>query len=78
MINEKSMRWSIKITSVIVGLLILFIVATTATDPYEMATLNDLKALRGAAMLGFMGWLFTYVSTLRPRVVKTRPKEDHV
>ena len=66
MINEKVMRWVIKITSVFTGLLILFIVATTATDPYELATLNDLKALRTAAMLGFMGWLFVYVSTLRP------------
>ncbi len=66
MINEKTMRWSMKITSVIVGLLILFIVATTATDPYEIATLDDLKALRGAAMLGFMGWLLTFAALLKP------------
>lgn len=66
MINEKAMRWTIRITSVIIGLLILFSVAMVATDHYEMATLNDLKILRGAAMLGFMGWLFTFVSTLRP------------
>lgn len=67
MSKNKVITWPIKIISIFFGLLILFIVSTTATDPYELATLNDLKALRFAGMLGFMGWLFTFVSTLRPR-----------
>jgi len=66
MIEEKVMRWVIRIMSVLTGILILFIVATTATDPYEVATLNDLKALRTAGMLGFIGWFFVYASTLKP------------
>jgi len=66
MINDNVIRIVVKIISILAGLLILLIVATTATDPYELATLNDLKALRTAAMLGFIGWIFTYASTLRP------------
>lgn len=70
MIENKVMKWTIKIISVLAGVLILLIVSTTATDPYELATLDDLTALRAAGMLGFMGWLFTYASTLRPSKTK--------
>lgn len=70
MTENKILKIGLRVLSIFVGILILFIVATTATDPYELATLDDLTALRAAAMLGFMGWLFTYVSTLRPSKTK--------
>ena len=70
MIENKVMRWTIKITSMFAGILILLIVATTATDPYELATLQDIRAFRAAGMLGFMGWVFAFVSTIKP------PKEN--
>ncbi len=66
MIEDKIFRIGLRVLSIFTGLLILLIVSTTATDPYELATLDDLSALRAAGILGFMGWLFTYVSTLRP------------
>ena len=65
--ENKILRIVMRVTSILVGLLILLILGTTAVDPYQFATLNDLKALRMAGMLGFMGWLFVYVSTLGPR-----------
>ena len=54
--------------SVVAGftaLFILFIVSTMAATVDDI-TPDSVTALRGAAMLGFMGWLFVLSNTLRP------------
>ena len=64
--EEKVMRIVLRVFSLITGLLILFIVATNPSVFADL-TVDDVTALRGAAMMGFMGWLFVFVLTIRPR-----------
>ena len=64
--EEKVMRIVLRVFAILVGLFILFIVSTNATD-IKTITVDEVTALRGAAMMGFMGWLFVYVFTTRPR-----------
>ncbi len=70
MIEDKVMRWTIKILSIVCGLLVLFTMVG-----YELEPLTDaehIRLLRHGAMLGFMVWLFTYVSTLLPPKTKEK------
>jgi len=64
--EEKVMRIVTRIMSVVMGLMILWVVAATPATFTEL-TIDDATALRTAAMLGFMGWMFVFVSAFRPR-----------
>lgn len=64
--EEKILRFVLRGFAVFAGFLILFIVSISPVV-FKEITIDDVTALRAAAMLGFMGWLFVYVATMRPR-----------
>lgn len=64
--EDKAFRIVMCVMSAFVALFILFVVATMATTVDDL-TADSVTALRGAAMLGFMGWVFMFASTMRPR-----------
>lgn len=64
--EEKVFRVIMRVMAGFTALFILFIVSTMATTVNDI-TPDSVTALRGAAMLGFMGWLFVLGNTLRPR-----------
>lgn len=64
--EEKVMRIITRVIALSIGLIILWVVAVTPANFTEL-TIDDGTGLRTAAMLGFMGWVFVLVSTIRPR-----------
>jgi hypothetical protein len=64
--EQRTIRIVMRVFAIICGLLILLIVATNPSV-FEELTIDDVTALRGAAMVGFMGWMFVFVGAIRPR-----------
>ncbi len=64
--EERVGRVGTRILAILMELFGLFIVATMATN-FETITIDEVTALRTVAMTGFMGWLFVFIMTMRPR-----------
>ncbi len=64
--EERIGRVGTRLLAIGFGLLGLFVVATVGTS-WETFTMEDATALRTVAMTGFMGWLFVFIMSMRPR-----------
>ena len=64
--EERFGRVGTRILAIVFGLFTLYIVATVGSS-WETFTIDDATALRTVAMTGFMGWMFVFILSMRPR-----------
>ena len=64
--EQRVVRVVTRVVAILAGLFILLLVSTTGSI-FEEITIDDITALRSAAMLGFTGWFYVFILTIRPR-----------